>query len=230
MNNLESSKRKNIKYALVFLIGIFVMYFIVTAMVGLRFSEIEKNTREQIASQESLLVEIAVTTARNGADSVTELIVQDCTIDERTRFDFLLGKLDSNLSKIDLLELERLFGRCGPFYSERKSVMVSRLGREIEVYTNYVNQLGIILDKDVSEQYSLSKWQDLATEEQKNSDLFAKLVKLQDQIIATLLTGKSVDSPEIQEILLEVNETQQSLAVIKTQISKTRSGLVALEK
>lgn len=230
MDIVENNKKAYIKNLAVFLIGVIVMFFAVTALANFRFNAIEKNTREQIANQESVLVEIAVITARNGADAVTESIVHDCTINERVRFDALLSRLDSNLSNAELIELERLFGRCGSFYSERKSVMVSRLIREIEVYTNYVNQLSIILNEDVGEEYSLLQWQNLALEEQKNGDLFAKLVELQDRIITTLLEGKSANSEEIEEILLEVNQTQQSLAVINTQISQIRSGLVALEK
>lgn len=230
MEKPEKNKKSNTKNILFFLLGVVVMYFTVTSLVDSRFIEIEKNIKEQIASQEALLVEIAVTTARNGADAVTESIVRDCTINERVRFDSLLGSLDSNLNMTELTELERLFGRCGSFFSERKSVMVSRLSREIEVYTNYVNQLSTILNEDVSKDYSLLQWQNLAETEQKSSDLFAELVSLQDQIIAALLEGESVESEELKQILLKVNETQQSLAVINTQISQIRSGLVALEK
>ena len=55
----------------------------------------------------------------------------------KVSFDDLLGRLNDGLSRTQLVELERLFGRCGSFTSDRKSVMVSRLAREIEIYENY---------------------------------------------------------------------------------------------
>lgn len=216
------------KNALVLVLGIAVMYLGVTSLVDKRFNEIEKNTREQIAEQQTLLVAIAEATARNGADAVTESIVRDCSLPERSEFDNLLGRLDAGLSQAQLTELERLFGRCGTFYSERKSVMVSRLSREIEIYDSYVTQLGVIRGEDLSSEFALTDWKNLASEEKKQSELFARLVTLQDNIIATLLTGRSVQSTEIIEILQQVREVQQTLVVANAQASKVRARLIPL--
>jgi hypothetical protein len=106
--------------------------------------------------------------------------------------------------------------------------MVSRLTREIEIYGNYVKQLNLVLDKDLSEEFSVELWNKLAKEEGKQSESFLKLVALQDKIIKTLLSGKSVNSEEIKNILNEVNEVQQSLALAKLQATEVREKLTSL--
>jgi predicted DNA-binding transcriptional regulator len=180
-----------------------------------------------ISEQQAVLATIAETTARNGADSITEQIIKDCSLSERSTFDTLLGSLDNGLTQTELVELERLFGRCGGFYSERKSVMVSRLAREIEVYETYVEHLETLLDADVANEFQISLWNKLAEEEQKQSELFSQLVIKQDQIISTLLDGKSASSEEIEQILREVNEIQGTLVVTNKQVAKVRAELTS---
>jgi hypothetical protein len=210
------------------LFGIFIIYFSATAIVDSRLREYEQLIRVQIADQQSALVAIAEVTARNGADAITEAIVRDCPVSERTEFDELLGRLNNGLSTQELTSLERLFGRCGTFYSERKSIMVSRLSREIEIYKTYVEQLSAIKDSDLATAFAVPSWEALAKEEQKQGDLFGRLVSVQDQIIVTLLAGNRADSDEIQEILQEAKEIQETLVVANKQASTIRSLLVPL--
>jgi hypothetical protein len=218
----------NLKNLLALLIAIVGVYLLVTTLVDIKFREIELSTRVQIADQGTLLAAIAETTARNGADTVTESIVKDCTLDERVRFDDLLGRLDGNLGKAQLVELERLFGRCGAFYSERKSVMVARLSREIEIYDIYVQQLSTIIGDDKLSAFNVTTWQALASEEKKQSDAFSQLVVLQDKIISALLDGKAATSPEVVGILNEVHEVQQTLVLANKQSTTLRIELFPL--
>lgn len=228
MKSLQNHPWINSKNIVLLLLGAVVMYGSVTYLVDSRFREIESSTKERIASQESLLTAIAETTARNGADAVTESIVKDCVTSERVRFDDLLGKLNSGLDTAQLIELERLFGRCGSFFSERKSVMVTRLSREITIYEEYVQQLGVILNQNLLEEYAVNEWNELADFEQQRSDLFAELVTLQDNIITQLLAGSTIESPEITEILLKVNSVQDSLVIVNSRTSDVRSRLIPL--
>jgi hypothetical protein len=225
--NTESKPTNNLKLIGFCLLAAILTYFVVNNLAENRFQNLESQTRLLISQQQSILATIAETTARNGADSVTEQIVKDCSLSERSTFDTLLSSLDSGLPQSQLVELERLFGRCGGFYSERKSVMVSRLAREIEIYETYVNQLAIVLETDVAQEFQISQWNKLATEEQKQSDLFSQLVIKQDQIITTLLSGKSASSDEIEEILREVNEIQGTLLVTNKQVADIRAELVS---
>lgn len=210
------------------LVGALCIYVLSNQVTKERLAALENHTRDAVTEQQALLVAIAETTARNGADAVTEEIIRDCQLSDRNRFDSLLSQLDSGLSSSELAALERLFDRCGSFYAERKAVMVSRLMREIEVYEYFVHQLGLISDTDVTEKYNIGQWQKLAQEEQKQSQLYAELVRLQGQIIATLVSGGAQADTDLDTVLLEVREVQETLIVINKQVGNIRSELVGL--
>ncbi len=192
-----------------------------------RLAELRGELLVQASEQRTLLNTIAETTARNGADTVTERIVIDCTVDERTKFDSLLSRLNDGLPKSDLAVLERLFGRCGSFYAQRKAVMVARLEREVEVYANYVAQLQEVGGVD-TEEYKLTVWQSLVEDEKIQSKEFGSLVAQQDSIISALLAGRSPASPEIVSILEEVKRVQQALGSANTNALEKRRELIAL--
>lgn len=226
--NTQIKNFLNLRSILLTIVLISLLFVSINNIIDNRFERVESEVRINIANQKTTLLAIAETTARNGADAVTESIIKDCTIEERSQFETYLNRLNTGLRNDELSELERLFGRCGSFYSNRKSVMVSRLAREIEVYEAYVAQLSVILDKDITSEYSVDSWNSLASAEKEQSVLFAKLVQLQDKIISTLLAGKSQSSPEIIDILKEVKETQESLVYSNKQASTVRAELAAL--
>lgn len=228
MNSRVADGWQKYKNLIIMCIGIVAAYVVIMAVVQEKLEDLQSQIKLQISEQETLLATIAETTARNGADTITESIVKDCNMVERTRFDELLGSLDRGLSVTELTELERLFGRCGSFFSERKSVMVARLSREIEVYDAYVSQLAMITSQDDIENYNVSMWQQLAREEQRQSEIFTELVGLQDKIITTLLSGKSVDSPEIIAVLNEVKQAQEALMVANKLATEARAALISL--
>lgn len=218
----------NLKSLVITIIAAAVLAIVASNIISSRFERIESATKLNIANQEATLLVIAETTARNGADSITESIVKDCSNSERDQFETYLNRLNSGLSKVELSELERLFGRCGSFYSERKSVMVSRLVREIEVYEIYVAQLSTVLNRDMNSDYQVEKWKSLAESEKEQSNLFSSLVQHQDKIITTLLAGKSQNSEEIINILAEVKEVQESLVYANQQATSLREELSSL--
>lgn len=218
----------SLKTVLACVLGVLVVYLFSAEIAAVRLAGYEQITRVQIADQQTALVAIAEVTGRNGADAVTEAIVRDCTVAERSQFDDLLGRLNNGLSQTDLTTLERLFGRCGAFFSERKSLMAARLLRETEIYKNYVSQLSMLEGTDLSEAFSVAKWETLAKSEQHQSELFAQLVAVQDKIISTLLAGKAATSDEMQLVLQEAKEIQETLQVTNKQASTLRSELVPL--
>ncbi len=227
----QDSKQKKNNWSKYIFIGALMFVFVYALTAGIvdsRLNEYKETLTGQIAEQETLLAAIAETIARGGADTITESIIRDCTLSERASFDDLLGRLNSSLSYSQLVELERLFGRCASFFSERKSVMSARFAREIEVYENHVIQLSAIDGNDLSEKYSVDSWHALAAEEQKQNELFTELVQLQEEIIKTLLEGSSIDSTEIVDILTRVSEVQGILAVSSQQAAAIRSELVSL--
>lgn len=230
MTNTANQNQKiiNIKTVASLLLGIILVYLVVSVVVQERLSDLQLETKVLISEQETLLASIAQTTARNGADEVTERIIRDCSGAERTRFDELLGSLDKGLPRAELIELERLFGRCGNFFAERKSVMVARLQREVEIYETFVNQLANLSESDVQAEYRVEEWKELAALETKQSKLFSELVAVQDKIITSLLAGNIASSEEITTILQDANELKETLLVTNAQASNLRSSLVSL--
>jgi hypothetical protein len=218
------------KYKSTVLIVVFIATTAVVSsiIVSERLEGLESTSRVQIAGQKALLATIAETTARNGADAITESIVIDCALDDRSRFDQLLGSLDQGLLQSELIELEQLFGACGSFFAERKAVMVARLSREIEIFSDQISLLAEITNVNEAAAEQLGSWQVLAENEQTQSVLFSNLVRLQKQIIDTLLEGKSATSPEIVIILNEVRETREALLLTKTQTDTLRANLTSL--
>lgn len=203
-------------------------YLTAKVIVSERLESLEFAIRSQLSAQQATLVAIVEATARGGADAVTESIVRDCTLPERSEFDTLLGRLNSGLSRTELVTLERLFGRCGSFYADRKAVMSARLTREIEVYEAYVTQLSMVHGEDVSATFVVGRWKELAAEEEKQSQLFGELVLAQDKIISTLLSGSSATSPEMAEILEEARQIQETLFVANKQSAALRGELIPL--
>jgi hypothetical protein len=228
MNSESKNEWFNSKNAIVLILGALVMYLVSTSLVESRFRDIENSTRAHIAEQESLMIAIAEASSRNGADTVIELNVRDCSIFERSSLDNLLDQLNNGLNNTKLVELERLFGRCGSFFSDRKSMISSRLNREIEVYDDYVDQLSLILGEDsIDSEFKVNEWSEFAEIETKTSALFAELVVIQDTIITSLLDGKSPNSDEILTISQDAVEISETISVTTQQAAKIRTELLS---
>jgi hypothetical protein len=228
MTNNDKHNWLTSKNIFIGLLAMSILYFGVNSLVDNRFTVITENTRNEVNNQQLLLTAIAETISRNGADDVVESIVIDCSQAERTEFDRLLSRLDLGLNRTELVEVERLFGRCGAFFADRKAVMTARLTREISVYESFVNQLSVVTDSDLAEQYRLEEWKALSEQERKQSELFSQMVVLQDRIITTLLEGKSANSEEILSILDEVKEVQENLLLATTKATEIRNRLIAI--
>lgn len=221
---------KNFKYAKITkaLAFVVVLYSISAFIVYLRLGSVRDQVTLQITEQQTLLIALSETTARNGADSVTESIVKDCDVKERADFDDLLGGLDKGLSRAELLKLENLLGSCGSFYAERKALMVSRLDRELEVYVAHVEQLKTLTTIDSVSSYDVDGWLRLVEQEKEQSELFTSLVTQQNLIIETLISGTRTDSEEMKAILEAARETQEALLLTNRQTAQTRATLIPL--
>lgn len=220
--------RKNLKTYQVILLAvgfIVLVYALALAVSSMKFATAKQNLETQLAEQKSLLISLAEITARNGTDSVTDSIIKDCAVAQRTEFDALLGSLDQGLSQEDLFKLERLFGRCGSFYSEKKALLTARLNREVEIHATFVDQLDILNQHSKTKEYKVEEWKTIASLEQKQSSLFIELVSLQSEIIQALISDNAPDSQKIKEILTRVKTTQESLADTSNKISKLEPEL-----
>lgn len=221
------SIKKEYVYVAIAVILIAALYAATNFLVNKKLADLQSEIKNQITEQQKNLKEIAETTSGNNADAITETVVRDCNVTERTQFDTLLGRLDKGLSAAELKTLENLFGRCGGFYAERKAVMVLRLTREIEMYQAQVEQLKTLTDEKSVEGYNVDGWISLSEAEKKQSEMFTKMVQQQDEIIKTLIAGKRADSAEMKAVLAVVKETQESLFVANKQAADLRATLVS---
>jgi hypothetical protein len=192
-----------------------------------KVADLQSGIESTLSKQKELMQSLAEATARSGTDQITEGIIKDCDLEERQEFDVLLGRLDQGLSIGELTELERLFGRCGYFFAERKSIMVARLEREVEFYTQSVQQLDTLTMGNNSERFAVEGWKVLVQNERKQSTMFMDLVRAQDQIIIALMAGNTPQSAEILAILKEVQELQESQIVLSKQNSTLKDELLA---
>lgn len=208
------------------ILGVVSMYILVTWFVDQKLQSLETVLESQITTQQNTLVALSVITARNGADTTVESLLQDCTSAERTRFDTLLGSLNKNLSRTDLVELDRLFGRCADYFAVRKGLMVSKLERELDMYQLLLTQRAQINGDSDEIKTFINDWNALVTAEKKLSDGFSQLVTLQDQIIQALLDGHEANSQVITDLLATVSQVQDTLSVTNTQARALRGKLV----
>jgi hypothetical protein len=178
-----------------------------------------------IAKQELVLATIADLTKRNEADEITERIVVDCSPTERQRFETLLDKLSSSITRTELTELDSLFFVCGRYFADKKSVMAARLAREVSVYEEYISLRSRILSTNDELTERVSLWQRVADDELTSAADFTRLVELQRDIIMALMAGKSRDSEEITNTPRNVTEIKNNMTVRVQQIETTRREL-----
>lgn len=209
---------------IVLLIG---LYFIVRYTIDAQNRETVAALDTAIAEQEKNLITLAEITRTNGADTATERIIVDCSYDERQQFDKLLDLLSASISKEQLLDLNTLFYKCGSFYSDRKSVMATRLVREVEVFEDYL-KLRSVMSSESSKSKTLDPWKKLAEAELKTAEYFNQLVLLQGKVITELNAGKNATAPELVATLQEVNTVRGQMLVLSKQIEVYKTEALTL--
>lgn len=214
----------------IFIIGVavYAVQLYTNAAVTTKLEAASLALEANIAEQEVVLVTIADLAKQSGADDITERIVVDCSSTERKRFESLLDKLSSTITRTELTELDSLFFACGSFFADRKAVMVARLTREVAVYRDYIALRNRVLSADPVGEERVELWQRIADDELLLSSDFNKLVDLQRDIIMALLAGKSRDSAEIADTLAEVSQTRNNMTVRIQQIENTRAELLSI--
>ena len=179
----------------------------------------------RVTEQEKTLVTLAEIIERNGADQVVGEIIKDCAPESRERFDGLLDRL-ATLRGSELVEVSQLFEGCAGFFAERKAVMVARLEREVEVYSDLVEVYEEIDSRAPRTLYRVEEWQQLVSLESARSDLLNQQVILQKDIIDTLLTGVRANDPAMESKLTEASNIIENFSVLSIQIDQLRMSLV----
>jgi hypothetical protein len=220
---------KNIKKKYIFgsLVIIGSLFYGVSFYIHAQQAEYVSMMKLLVAEQETTLISIAEVTDRNGADAVVAEIVKDCDIVDRQKFDALLGNLGT-LTKVELVEVDQLFGACGNFYAERKALMVARLNREFEVYQDYVTLLDTVDSRSEEILYPVAKWSELTAFELQRSSLSYELVVIQKDIIQTLLDGVSIQSAQMLSEVTKAQEVNDTLSYIGVKIDTIREDIIGL--
>jgi hypothetical protein len=160
--------------------------------------------------------DLALVIGRGGFTPAAESIIADCTTDERNQFEDRLSRLDAGVGEADLLVVDKLFSRCAPVMSVRRTLMVMDLSRRVEGVVLLVEQrkqLGNYTQFDdvVADLSELVELEDAITE------LSFDLVYLQREIIDSLLAGELVSSTAASSLRergltlrTELNEKAQS--------------------
>lgn len=204
------------------------LYFVVRYTVDVQNRDTLATINETILTQEKLLISLAEVTRVNGADAATERIIVDCSSAERQRFDTLLDLLSANIAKSELTELNTLFYKCGSFYADRKSVMATRLIREVEIFSDYLDLRAILSNQNSDESAKLDAWKKLAEAELKTAEYFNQLVVLQGAIISQLNAGASATSPAVVATLNEVSSVRGQMLILGTQIEVFKTEALTL--
>jgi hypothetical protein len=184
-------------------------------------------TKLEIARQESRLTALLEVIGRDGADEVVEGIIEDCSQENRSKFDTQLGRLPE-LKGPELIEMGQLFEACGNFFAQRSAVMVARLEREFEVHLKYIEILDAIDPHDTVDAYDLPTWSTLVALEVERSKLSTKLVDIQGKIIEDLRNNVPISADSMQTTLVDGQKTKEELIALSSRINTLRQEVLDL--
>jgi hypothetical protein len=163
--------------------------------------------------------ELAVLTDSNGANELTERIIEDCP--RRVDFENLLTNL-GRLTPRELITTQQLFESCGSFYAERKALMVAQLENEYASLKQDITYLSKLRDL-TQEEAGYAKWEELIGKERERSAYLYEQTGLQRDILRHLIEGNKAS--QINELATEAQAVSESLMVIDLQIDAMRGEL-----
>lgn len=209
---------------------IFVATFLILAVIAIAIGawfvswnqrEVETQIRAELEAIRTIMVDTATRTDNNGADEFISSIITDCS--RRSEFEALLVKLDT-LSPKELITIQTLFESCGDFYPERKALMVAKLERELQSYSNLLTLLSTLTTRDISS-YKEALWTELVNLEKERSALLSEQYMIQADIIEALIRGERVSGETVQTLVHDGSEVNQLLSVTARRITEKRESL-----
>jgi len=220
--SLETNKLTLIICAssLLLALGIFCIWFYIHT-VQLQYVQ---HTKDALAVEEQKLISIANLTSNDRIDATVESIIIDCTIENRARFDQQLSILPQ-LKGLQLTEIEQLFYMCGDFYAQKKAVMVSRLQSQFEFFSTLVLLTSHIDTRVTPLTYKMSQWTEFVELQKKQSDLSLKLVDIQGAIILQLKKNTSINSNELQALVVDGQKTRDAVSAVSVEIETVQKQL-----
>lgn len=217
--------RKNEKIIVSVLLFITLIFWLASWYVEGKQSDYRAQLALKISEQETVMAGMAVLIDNDGADAVVSDIIKDCPLEERARFDMLLGSL-SQLDRAELIEVDRLFEACASFYADQKLVLTARFKREIEVRGEYLDlyaKTGVVTPAMQDQQ---EKWEQLYDIEVERTHLTADLVAYQGEIIDLLLEGWSPSADSIKEKIEAAQSAKDKIMVSDINADTLRNQLI----
>ena len=212
------------------LIGAFVGFLLVLAISSLviekRLSVHKTLLDDKIAEQVKSLGDLAIVTGRGASNDRAEILVKECRSDERSEFEALLASLNSELNKYELSRLTNLFSNCGHVFANRRTSMYLQMQDEFNELESLVQIRKQFEDYDETT-INYASWQELVENEGEISKIFQDMVRVQGEIISVLLSGKNVNSEEVNNLLKEAQEIKTKLGEATERASSIRVSLIS---
>jgi hypothetical protein len=183
---------------------------------------LEAQIRALLDSKQAYMLSLAEITDRNAADETTQEIVADCP--KRNEYEALLGSL-ATLSPRELIVVQTLSESCSSFYVERKLLMVAKLERELEGYTDLLTLLETLTTHDI-DVYHKKIWEEIVSGENARSTALRDQERIQTEIIAYLISGVSTQSPQVNELVRDAQEINELLKVYDQQLDEKRKSMI----
>lgn len=216
------------QYVTIIIVGLLmagITYVGVTKYHENRTNEFISSVEADIESQNEKLAEMTEAIGKNKVDDVTGTLVQDCSIENRTRFDNLLDRL-ADLTTPELNEIQLLFDGCAGFFALQKAVMVTRMEQEFNMYRTLVSLYDTFTGSSGYETYKVSQWEQLIELQKKRSEIATGLVSVQREIIVALQKGSKVESEEVQSMLAKARNYNEESFVVSQQANELRNTLI----
>jgi len=180
------------------------------------FSQLISNNRlvmaraqldSELQAQTTRLAGFNTILRHGGGTTSVDAIVNDCSPNDRARFDSLLSKIET-LSRPDLGELRALFYDCADYHAKRRTGVFFQFEREVEVWRQLLmarSSLGSLPTADER------NWQESLEVERTRMNVLNNLVRIQGDIIEALYDGESNDSVRLKSLMDESMELREQL-------------------
>lgn len=212
------------------ILGTFIGFLLVFAIASLvtekRLSVYKALLDDKITEQVKSLGDLAIVTGRGASNDRAEILVKECRSEERSEFEALLASLNSELNKYELGRLTNLFGDCGHVFANRRTSMYLQMQDEFNELKTLVEMRKQFEDFD-DNSINYSKWEELVRNEEEISKIFQDMVRVQGEIINVLLSGKNVNSEEVNNLLKEAQEIKNKLGEATEKASSIRVSLIS---
>ncbi len=206
------------------ILGAAVVFLLAQVTTERKLNELQVSLETSIELSVASTTKLAQIIGEGKLTKTAEVIVVDCTQDERIAFEAKLAELDMGLPASELKLVDTLFSRCAPVQSIRRTLMVMDFVRQLESLSTLVKQRKQIGDYT---QYDslIADTQELAHHEEKITQLSLDLVYLQREIIDMLMSGGLVSSEAASTLKergftlrTELLEEAEKAAVVRSRI------------